>query len=88
MNKLYYADYYASNLPPNKLSTKGCGRTSPDSSTHVTLDNGCIVPSGKGIKDNNMQTSLLYNEYIVYDTSQIKMRYLVKLKFNYNNSGW
>ena len=27
--------------------------------------------------------SLQYNEYIVYDVSQIKMRYLAKIKFNY-----
>jgi len=88
MNKLTHSDYYASNLPQGKLSTKGCGRTSPDPSTHITMDNGCIIPSGKSIKDNNMQTSLLYNEYIVYDTKQIKMRYLLKLKFNYHNANW
>ena len=87
MNQLYYADYYASNLPQGKLSTKGCGKTSPDSSTYVKMDNGCIIPSGKGIKDNTLQTSLLYNEYIVYDTSQIKMKYLIKLNFDYG-AGW
>ena len=31
-------------------------------------------PSGRG---------LMYNEYIVYDTSQIKMRYALKIKFNH-----
>jgi poly [ADP-ribose] polymerase len=25
--------------------------------------------------------SLNYNEYIVYDTKQVRMRYLIKLKF-------
>ncbi len=28
--------------------------------------------------------SLLYNEYIVYDVSQIKLRYLVKIEFDYD----
>ena len=28
--------------------------------------------------------SLLYNEFIVYDQSQIKMKYLLKLDFKYN----
>ena len=42
---------------------------------------GCIVPSGKptssGISASD--TSLLYNEFIVYDTDQVNPRYLVKL---------
>ena len=31
-------------------------------------------PGGKGY-------TLNYNEYIVYDTKQVRMRYLIKLKF-------
>ena len=27
--------------------------------------------------------TLNYNEFIVYDTEQIKMKYLAKIKFNY-----
>lgn len=30
-----------------------------------------------------MQASLLYNEYIVYNTSQIRMRYVLKVHFDY-----
>jgi len=29
MNEKLQADYYASLLPPGKMSTKGCGRTAP-----------------------------------------------------------
>lgn len=30
-----------------------------------------------------LQGTLLYNEYIVYNTEQIKMRYVIQVKFNY-----
>jgi len=76
------ADYNADNLPDGFSSTKGVGRTIPDETGHVTL-NGCIVPCGMP-KDVNIPNAYLqYNEYIVYDTSQIKMKYLMKVKFAY-----
>jgi len=92
MNELTRADYYAEEAMKEngKQSTKGLGSTSPDQSTFVTLDNGCVVPSGKSVKDRNLNTSLLYNEYIVYDTAQIRMKYLLRMKFNYDqeDDGW
>lgn len=30
-----------------------------------------------------LQGSLLYNEYIVYDVEQIRMRYVIQVEFNY-----
>ena len=48
--------------------------------------NGTLVPVGKskdtGVKNPSGYT-LNYNEFIVYDTKQIKMKYLVKVKFNF-----
>ena len=64
-------------------STKGIGRTIPDPSYTVKLANGCTVPLGPGVDSGVRDTSLLYNEYIVYRTSQVQIKYLVKLKFNY-----
>ena len=47
---------------------------------------GTVVPLGKG-KDTGVKNptgyTLNYNEYIVYDVSQVRMRYLLKVKFNY-----
>ena len=37
----------------------------------------------KDDKKKPISTSLQYNEYIVYDTSQLQMKYLLRLKFNY-----
>lgn len=75
---------YIDNLPVGKHSTKGVGKTSPDSSEALTLPNGLIVPLGKSVMNDKLQSRLLYNEYIVYDVAQIKVQYLLKLKFNYH----
>nr|AAB35560.1 NAD+:protein(ADP-ribosyl)-transferase, ADPRT [Xenopus, Peptide Partial, 607 aa] [Xenopus] len=69
-------------LPKGKHSVKGLGRTAPDPSATVQLD-GVDVPLGKGTSANISDTSLLYNEYIVYDIAQVNLKYLLKLKFNY-----
>jgi poly [ADP-ribose] polymerase len=37
MNEKFHADYYASNLPPDKHSTKGIGRTAPHESNFVKM---------------------------------------------------
>jgi len=74
-------------LPKGKQSVKGIGRNIPDPKDHVTVD-GYEVPIGKEMKAElseveNEKCSLLYNEYIVYDQSQVNLKYLVKFKFNY-----
>ena len=74
---------YITKLPKGKHSTKGLGRTHPDPNSHYTDENGVVMPIGKGINSGNSTTSLLYNEYIVYDTAQIKMKYLFKMEFEY-----
>ncbi|XP_062609623.1 poly [ADP-ribose] polymerase 2-like [Saccostrea cucullata] len=85
-NDLLAADYKADKLPPGKHSVKGLGAVAPDPTKHKTLPDGTIVPLGKS-KNTNVKNpngyTLNYNEFIVYDTKQIKMKYLVKVKFNY-----
>lgn len=41
----------------------GCGKTGPDPSADVTLEDGTIVPVGKGTNTSVANSSLLYNEY-------------------------
>ncbi|GAU96892.1 hypothetical protein RvY_08263-2 [Ramazzottius varieornatus] len=90
-NELLYADYNADKLPTGKHSTKGCGRHVPDSSTYRKLDDGVIVPIGKCVNltaqdtrgsRSQFQGSLEYNEYIVYKQSQVRMRYLIQVRFD------
>uniref|UniRef100_A0AC34QS04 Poly [ADP-ribose] polymerase n=2 Tax=Panagrolaimus sp. JU765 TaxID=591449 RepID=A0AC34QS04_9BILA len=64
-----------------KSSVKGLGEIVPDEKEHQTLDDGVIVPMGKPKKAAQKPGDLIHNEYIVYDVAQIKMRYLVKVKF-------
>ena len=75
------SDYKANLLPTGKLSTKGCGKIAPPSDSYLDLE-GCKVPLGKG-QPTGVNGSLLYNEYIVYDDAQIKMKYLLKIRFDY-----
>uniref|UniRef100_A0A3P9HMI1 Poly [ADP-ribose] polymerase n=1 Tax=Oryzias latipes TaxID=8090 RepID=A0A3P9HMI1_ORYLA len=86
-NELLDADYEANNLPAGKHSTKGLGQTAPDPKNSVTLD-GVTVPMGPGVKTgaaNSSGYSLLYNEFIVYSPAQTRMRYLLRIQFNYSS---
>jgi hypothetical protein len=81
MNELY-APSYSGDLPQGKNATKGVGREGPDWSKQIVLPNGVRIPLGPRTHTTlppNTHTSLSYNEYIVYDTTQVRMRYLVHL---------
>ncbi|GAB2281612.1 Poly [ADP-ribose] polymerase 2 [Dionaea muscipula] len=83
MEELLCANYDADKLPQGKLSTKGVGATAPDLSEAQVLDDGVIVPLGKPVQRPDSKGSLLYNEYIVYNVDQIRMRYVIQVSFNF-----
>ncbi|KAI4898416.1 hypothetical protein NFI96_023073 [Prochilodus magdalenae] len=86
-NELLDANYDADKLPSGKHSTKGLGQTAPNPKNSVTLD-GATVPLGPGIKTGIGQSggySLLYNEFVVYNPAQTRMRYLLRVRFNYSS---
>ncbi|XP_021805101.1 poly [ADP-ribose] polymerase 2 [Prunus avium] len=83
MAELLTAKYDADKLPEGKLSTKGVGGTEPDLSQAQLLDDGVVVPLGKPKENSGPKGDLLYNEYIVYNVEQIRMRYVVQVNFNY-----
>lgn len=66
----------------------GVGRNVPDPSQNETLSCGTVVPLGKETASNSGNTSLYYNEYIVYDVAQVRPRFLVKLKFDFQGSAF
>lgn len=74
---------YITKLPSGKYSTKGVGRTAPDQKGSVFTQDGVEIPMGKCVDSGRSRTALLYNEYIVYDVSQINIKYLFKVKFNF-----
>lgn len=73
---------YIQKLPSGKHSTKGVGKTEPDPGEFAELG-GSKVPCGKPVARDGLESSLLYNEFIVYDVGQVQVKYLLKLKFNY-----
>jgi hypothetical protein len=76
-NELHSFDYNAANLPKGTHSTKGCGRNVLSS----TMKNkeGITIPCGK-MTQAPTSGYLGHNEYIVYNTNQIRLRYLLKVK--------
>jgi len=72
----------------NADSTWGQGKTAPRASEETTLPGEPLVkvPLGHGTKSDALgdrASSLLYNEFIVYDTSQIRQRFVLQVKFNF-----
>lgn len=89
--KLVHANYNAGEdaVKQGSISTLGAGLNAPQ----AWKDAGCVHESLKGIsmpdvtsqppgKTDVVNTSLAYNEYIVYDVSQVKLRYLLRCKMN------
>ncbi|KAL4741194.1 poly polymerase catalytic domain-containing protein [Aspergillus similis] len=82
--ELYNSDYNAGEnaKKEGKIATLGKGRSTPAG----WKDAGCIHPHLKGIQvpdadfgttdHETNQRYLMYNEYIVYDVAQIRLRYL------------
>ena len=72
--------------PPSPIRSwlSGVGKMAPNSAESKTTKDGVVIPSGKWIKQPGTEdSSLLYNEFIVYEVGQVNIKYLLKLKFNY-----
>lgn len=74
---------YVTKLPPNTHSCFGRGRTMPDPKESVIREDGVEIPLGKPFTDDKLKSSLLYNEFIVYDIAQVNIQYLFRMNFNY-----
>lgn len=48
-------------------------------------DDGIIIPMGRSINPKFRSTPLSYNEFIVYNTDQIHMKYLLRVDFQFKN---
>ncbi|RCN44674.1 Poly(ADP-ribose) polymerase catalytic domain protein [Ancylostoma caninum] len=67
-------------------SVQGLGSTEPNPNKLVKTVDGYAIHMGKPVdahQDKNC--TLYYNEFIVYDVDQIRMRYLVRVRFKENN---
>lgn len=74
---------YVTKLPNNKHSTFGKGRTMPNPQESHIREDGVEIPLGKAVTDSKTKSSLLYNEFIVYDIAQVNVQYLLRMDFKY-----
>ncbi|XP_026832189.1 poly [ADP-ribose] polymerase isoform X2 [Drosophila erecta] len=74
---------YINKLSNNKHSCFGRGRTMPDPTKSYIRSDGVEIPYGETITDDHFKSSLLYNEYIVYDVAQVNIQYLFRMEFKY-----
>ncbi|XP_065208897.1 poly [ADP-ribose] polymerase-like [Planococcus citri] len=75
---------YLSKPPAGKHSVIGLGKIEPDPSQSIFREDGVEIPLGKGIRSRtHTRRELHHNEYVVYDVAQVKVEYLVQLKFIY-----
>ncbi|KAH7388330.1 hypothetical protein KP509_16G070500 [Ceratopteris richardii] len=76
------AAQYMEKPPAGKHSTKGLGKVKPLEEEFQVWGDQVTVPCGHPVPSGITRTDLMYNEYIVYDTSQVNLRFLLKVKFN------
>ncbi|CAF4183289.1 unnamed protein product, partial [Rotaria sordida] len=57
----------------NTHATKDCRSTMSNPKEYYYINDDVLIPMGYGGPSNARQTSLLYNEYIVYNTDQINI---------------
>lgn len=82
MHDMLKADNYMTekSLPPGKVSTFGRGKNSP--SDKAVLADGVIVPLGP-LAETGLKCALMYDEFVVYTTARVRMRYIVHVKFDF-----
>lgn len=86
-SKKYYNAEDVTGLPnANHQSVFAVGRVGPDPAGNIYLPNGCVIPLGNLVQTPepklppNQYWGLQHNEYVVYDTSQVRTRYLLELR--------
>ena len=68
-------------------STWGKGKTCPDPAGNRKLpsDGRVTVPMGVGGPSGVKDSALLYDEFIVYDASQVRQKYVLQVKFHFKS---
>jgi len=84
--ELVAADSRADKLPKGLKSVSGLGRVAPSQVEKLPGSDDLFLPMGpaKNTKVAKLKGyTLNYNEFIVYDTRQIKMKFLAKIRFDF-----
>ncbi|KAK7263390.1 hypothetical protein RJT34_30979 [Clitoria ternatea] len=70
-----------SSLEEKKLGVKGLGKKKTDESEHFVWKDDIKVPSGRIVASEHQDSPLEYNEYAVYDPKQVRICYMVGVKY-------
>ncbi|TKY67074.1 Poly of ADP-ribose polymerase 3 [Spatholobus suberectus] len=70
-----------SSLEEKKLGVKGLGKKKTDESEHFVWKDDIKVPCGRLVVSDHQDSPLEYNEYAVYDPKQVRISYLVGVKY-------
>lgn len=83
LNKKKEADCYAATNLNDCDSTWGLGKNTMNTEDFCVYGKDIVVPFGKLVKSNIEDTSLLYDEFIIYNECRARIHFIVKVKFNY-----
>jgi len=75
-------DTYMEKPQPGTHSTKALGRIEPSPKEQVEHKDGYIIPSGNIVNNGNSTVSCNEHQYIVYDVSQVHLRYMLHLNWS------
>jgi len=73
-------DTYMEKPQGNTNSTKALGTIEPDPKENVLVKKEVVIPSGKIVNSGHKNVSCREHQYIVYDVSQVNLKYLLLLK--------
>ncbi|KAL1361409.1 hypothetical protein HN51_009800 [Arachis hypogaea] len=68
-------------LEEKKFGVKGLGKKKTDELEHFVWKDDIKVPSGRIVASEHKESPLEYNEYAVYDPKQVRICYLVGVKY-------
>lgn len=78
--KVFSKNKYYREVPFGYDSVKCVGHYTPDPTKHKTIGTGIVVPIGKTVVNDTIEctTDFDINQFIVFDKSQLIVRYLVQ----------
>jgi len=74
---------YIKALPSELLSTKVLGKNLPDPTEEALIDDKVIIPLGSPIPTNELDVFVEDQEFVVYNVSQVQLKYLVLVQFDF-----
>ncbi|CAL0333977.1 unnamed protein product [Lupinus luteus] len=69
-------------LEEKKVGVKGLGKKKTDESEHFVWKDDIKVPCGQIVASEHQDSPLEYNEYAVYDPKQVRISFLVAVKYD------